>query len=364
MIELSSEERYRVWLYDALRANAPRMASLLDEFGDAKGVYERAAAGEFIGNKDRLLAGMKERAVQTRIDDILSSYESKKIIPVSLINENYPKLLREIYDPPQMLFVKGRLEGDIPLPLALIGSRKCSSYGRETARRFGRELAAAGCCIVSGLAYGADVTAARGALESESDYPTVAVLGCGADVIYPQSSKKDYAAIAERGAVISEYLPGTPPLRSNFPQRNRIISGMTRGTIVVEAGERSGTSITINFALEQGRDVFAVPGRICDAQSVGTNRAIRDGYAKAVLGCEDILCEYGRHVPMAARSKTDISKLPEEQKKIISILTGGEKNFDELCILSAISPQSLNSVLTVMEFSGIIRQMSGRMYTL
>ena len=345
-----------------MQGNAAAMAAMLEEYECAQSVFERAAAGETLEKDPH--GQLKQKANKARIDELLSKYDKLNIEAVSLANEKYPELLKEIYDPPQMLFVKGTLRAELPLPIALIGSRKCSAYGRETAKRFGRELAGAGCCVVSGLAYGVDTAASQGALESEGEYPTVAVLGCGVDVIYPKSSERVYAQIIERGAIVSEYLPGTPPLRSNFPQRNRIISGLSRGTIVVEAGERSGTSITVNCALEQGRDVFAIPGRINDELSVGTNRAIRDGYAKAVLCVEDVLCEYGRHNTAAAAEKIDFSKLTQEQRKVVSALTGEEKNFDELCVLTELSPSLLNSVLTVMEFSGIIRQTSGRVYSL
>ena len=160
-------------------------------------------------------------------------------------SEGYPALLSEIHDPPEALFVRGRLDADPLLPIAVIGARKSTEYGRGIARTFSRALAEQGATIVSGMASGIDAEAARGALEAGTrQLPTVAVLGSGIDVVYPKENEALYAEISERGAVVSEFWPGTRPSRENFPVRNRIMSGLSRGVVVVEAGERSGTSIT------------------------------------------------------------------------------------------------------------------------
>lgn len=361
------EERYRIWLYDALHGSGARMGELIASYGSAQDVFARARADQLVyagSAKNNPIKALHAAADEKRIDRLLASYHATGIHALTRISEAYPALLKEIYDPPEILFIRGKLKNTQALHLAVIGARKCTEYGRATALRFCKELAQSGVCVVSGLAYGIDAAAARGALQSESEYPTVAVLGCGVDVIYPQSSKKEYDEIVQRAAVISEFLPGTPPIAANFPRRNRIISGLAKGTLVVEAGEKSGTNITVDFALEQGRDVFAIPGRINDEESRGTNRYIRDGYAKAALCVEDILVEYGLHTGAQPPIKRDFSGLPQEQQRICQLLENGEKNFDELCILSGYPVPMLNSVLTVMEFSGIIRQMSGRMYKL
>ncbi|MDO5112153.1 MAG: DNA-processing protein DprA [Clostridia bacterium] len=367
-MQLSTEERYRAWLYDALHGSGARMGALIASYGSAESVFEAARAGELTytagGRTQSAEKALLAAATPSRVDVLLEGYERLGITPVSRASADYPTLLKEIYDPPEMLLVKGRLRADLRLPLAVIGTRKCTAYGKSIAEQFGKELANAGACVISGLAYGLDTEAARGALGTHSDYPTVAVLGCGIDVIYPARHKSEYQSIVERGAVVSEYLPGVRPLRSNFPQRNRIISGMAKGTVVIEAGERSGTSITVGFALEQGRDVFAVPGRTTDAQSAGTNRFIRDGYAKLVLSPQDVLCEYGVESTAEAVHSVDYAALPAEQALICKLLSVEERNFDELCVLTSLPAARLNSILTAMEFSGIIRQMSGRMYRL
>lgn len=366
---MHEEERYRLWLYTALRAGNAYMRALLASYGSARAVYERAKEGAPLvleKGPRGVDAALRAAAREEKVEEALAAAARAGLRCISRVSPDYPYLLEQIYDPPEILFIKGRLPAAPELPLAVVGTRHCSEYGRNTAERFARELSQAGALIVSGLAYGIDAAAARGALQSGKELPTVAVLGCGADVVYPASSAALYAEVAERGAVISEFLPGTQPLRGHFPRRNRIMSGLSRGVLVVEAGARSGASITVNYALEQGRDVFAVPGRITDAKSLGTNRFIRDGYAKAVLETRDVLVEYGLGdgEDETACAKKEMPALPDAQAQVYRMLQEGEKNFDELCELGAFSAAELNSVLTVMEFSGIIRQVSGRMYSI
>jgi DNA processing protein len=206
-----------------------------------------------------------------------------KIITYS--DELYPAKLLNIYDRPAFLYVKGNLTKD-EINIAMVGSRQASTYGKYTTERISRELAIKGITIVSGLARGIDAAAHRGALTASGI--TIAVMGSGLDVIYPPENKKLYAEIVQSGAVISEYPLGTPPLASNFPARNRIISGMSYGVVVVEAGEKSGSLITARLALEQGREVFAVPGSIDSSSARGTNKLIKQG-AKLIENIDDIL---------------------------------------------------------------------------
>lgn len=282
---------------------------------------------------------------------------------------DYPAVLREIHDAPPLLFYRGRLQAEPRLPIAMVGSRVCTQYGRDIAQLFAHDLAAAGCTIVSGLAEGIDGCAARGALScEESPYPTVAVLGCGIDVVYPASHRKLFDEIAERGAVVTEFLPGTRPLRENFPVRNRIISGMARGLVVVEAGERSGTSITAGYALDQGREVFAVPGRITDRQSVGTNRMIQRGEAKPVFCVDDILQEFqlepGYDTFLSGPRRVPLSTLTQSERAVCAALLQGERSFDELADALSLPVGELNSLLTGLQFSNIIKPLSGRLYAL
>lgn len=367
---MDRERRYKLWLAFALGDRIKRQNSLLEEYGSAEAVFHAAKAGkiqQLIRGDDILIPLLKNKAEESYIDRCLAYLEKHKIDTVLMDDANYPVLLREITMPPMVLYVKGRLPERIDLPIAVIGSRDCSQYGANIAASISGELAACGVCVVSGLARGIDCTSAEAALDNapKDSFPTVAVLGSGVDVFYPAENRRLYDRICERGAVISEFPPGTSPERFNFPRRNRIISGMSKGVLVVEAAKKSGTRITVDYALEQGRDVFAVPGRITDETCQGTNEMIRDGIAKLVNEAEDVLVEYG--IRAAARKKAediDIFALSVEEALIVKLLKARERTVDELIEMTGMDTGILNSTLTGMEISGIIKQSPGRLYSL
>ncbi|MCE5234693.1 MAG: DNA-processing protein DprA [Clostridiaceae bacterium] len=363
---LDIRSRYALWLAFALKCSPSAYFKLVEHHGSAREVFYAAADNALLfegRNAEKVRAELRQKAKESYIDSCLNYLEKHDIKTALFDDENYPELLRHIHNPPPVLFVKGTLKSGIALPLAIIGSRKCTNYGKKMAFSLASELVGAGACVVSGLAYGIDAQSAAGALSvEESDYPTIAVLGCGVDIVYPKENEALYDKIAERGAVVSEFLPGTKPHPSNFPRRNRIISGMSRGLVVVEAASRSGTSITANYALEQGRDVFAVPGRVTDPMSEGTNRMIADGAAKLTLCAADVLEEYGLGAYVAAARAEKKEELTGEQKTVYDLLKAGERSFDELSELTGIPIGTLNSTLTELEFSGIIKQSPGRVY--
>ncbi|MBO6061523.1 MAG: DNA-processing protein DprA [Clostridia bacterium] len=370
-MQYNEKERAWLWLNDVLGAAVQTTEKLLFCNDGLLPLFDSVKHGKQVKYPDtvsaRSRADLIKRCSESYIDSIISGLESKGVYAVTRDSAAYPRLLREIYDPPTVLFVKGRLEPEIRIPIAVIGSRKCSDYGREMAGYFGRELASHGACVISGLALGCDSAAAEGALSAKNcDYPTVAVLGCGPDIVYPASARGLYESIASRGAVISEYKPGRKPTKDSFPQRNRIISGLSKGVLVVEAGASSGTRITAEFAHEQGRDVFAVPGRITDLLSVGTNGLIKSGAAKPVFGVDDILYEYGVFLTEAEPpvKKPDTSSLSPEQKRICDLLLLGEKSADSICESTGFSVSEVNMYLTEMELSGIIRQLPKGEYSL
>lgn len=362
-------ERYNLWLSFALGTQNKKIAALLQAFdGDAKAVFRAAQKRSLpMVVKSDILDVVYSRANEDFIMRCLRRLNKLNVSVCTIHSSSYPALLKEIYDPPPVLYYRGELRGDIALPIAMVGSRNATDYGKHMAQTLARELACSGCCIISGMAHGIDAAAATGALEAmHNDYPTIAVLGGGVDVVYPESNRGLYERIIERsGAVLSEQMPGTAPMKGMFPLRNRIISGMARGVVVVEAAEKSGASITADQALEQGRDLFAVPGRISDGNSVGTNGMLRAGNAKMVLCAEDVLEEYGAKSAGGAGEKIiDEAALSFEGALLVRLLRAGERSFDELCDLTAFSPSVLNSNLTDLEFSGIIKQLPGRMYSL
>ena len=277
-------------------------------------------------------------------------------------DEDYPLLLRNIYDPPLVLFYHGTLPGPEDVTLAMIGSRQASSYGRQAAEIFARDLAAQGCVIVSGMARGIDGICHKAALSVGGR--TLAVLGSGLDVIYPPEHDKLYADICESGAVVSEFPLGTEALPYNFPRRNRLISGLSLGVIVVEAGIKSGTLRTVDYALEQGRDVYCVPGNVTSSTSRGTNRLIRDGAAAMMTCAEDVWQNYSQAplIRPAAPQPPARTEDPEERRLLLALKE--PKRADELIEagLTTLPIGDLQARLSILEIRGLIRQLPGSYY--
>jgi DNA processing protein len=266
-------------------------ALLIDRFGSAEDCFAASPA-------ELERAGLKTESIETLCDAGLRDRADRELERVAqlggkvlaLSDDRYPALLRETYDPPIVLYLVGDLERALDQPaVAVVGSRRCSTYGRNAAEMLGRELGARGVTIVSGLARGIDSGAHRGAIEAGG--LTVAVMGTGLDSIYPRENRRLADQIAASGSLVTEFPLGTPPLSQNFPFRNRVISGLALGVMVVEGAERSGSLITARLASEQGREVFAVPGNITSAKSFGPNYLIKDG-AKLVQSWRDVIEEF------------------------------------------------------------------------
>ncbi|TML51129.1 MAG: DNA-protecting protein DprA [Actinobacteria bacterium] len=267
----------------------------------------------------------------------------------------FPELLRQIHDPPRALFLRGA--GDVNLlarpAVAIVGARACSPYGAQVARMLGRELAAAGLVVVSGLARGVDGEAHRGALEAEG--LTVAVLGCGIDRDYPAAHAELGRRIRERGLIVSEYEPGVEPAPWRFPARNRIIAGLAAATVIVEARERSGALITADFALEDGREVFAVPGEITGSLATGTNRLLRQG-ATPLTSAEDVLELFG----LAASQRRQAPSVGANAGAVLGQLAEGAATADELARATGLEPGPLAAALAELELVGLATEAAGR----
>ena len=260
----------------------------------------------------------------------------------------FPPLLRAIHDPPPGLFLRGAGAPELLQrpALALVGARACSSYGRQVARRLGRELAAAGLVVVSGLARGVDGEAHRGALEAGGI--TVAVLGCGIDRDYPAAHRSLAAEIAERGLIVSEYAPGIEPAPWRFPARNRLVAGLCAATLVVEARERSGALITCDLALEEGREVFAVPGEITSALSAGSNALLRLGATPCTCAA-DVLESFGLVLPLPAQIE-----LGEAATAVLERVRAAATTADELARATGLPPGELAAAVTELELAGVV----------
>lgn len=280
---------------------------------------------------------------------------------ITLLDDEYPAELKTIFDPPPVLYYRGDFQAADQLAVAIVGARRATPYGREVASKFAGELARAGITVVSGLARGVDSAAHRGALAGKGR--TLAVLGCGLDVTYPPENRRLYDEIASQGVVLSEFPLGTPPEARNFPRRNRIISGLSRAVLVVEAAVTSGSLITADFALEQGREVFAVPGPITSSQSIGTNNLIRQG-ARLVQKVADIIEELGW---VSKPTKEEPSSLPEltaaEERVYACFVEGtGSIHIDELVCRSKLTVHEVTAILMMLELKGLVRQLAGKMF--
>ena len=367
-----------------------RMKILVDYFGSAKKAWH-SESSELLGRKilpKKTVSEFVSYRNKINIDKIAEEWAKKNIKLLSIYDEKYPELLRHIKNPPYVLFYKGSYF-DFNKTIAIVGSRKASEYGRKATKLLASQLAEAGVCVVSGAARGIDTASHEGDLKTGV---TIAVLGCGVDVTYPPENKKLLDAIAERGAVISEYPPGTPPFASNFPIRNRIISGLSRGVVVVEAGQRSGSLITADFALESGRDVFAIPGNIFSQISQGTNNLIKMG-AKLIDNVEGILEEYNWERPTLENKEKDFynknlhneyncdnneeEKVSfKEQKKIIeekpdlndeeeivyNILSKNPVSMEEIVSRTGLPLGKISYILLQLTIRGIAEELSDRSY--
>ena len=382
--------KYWLWLTELPGLTNQTRLALLRHFPTPEDVYY-ADPEEVLLTEDitREQAKLLEDKDCSGADRILADCQRLDLDLLTIQDAGYPNRLRNIYDPPCLLYVRGRLPAfDDEASIAVVGTRDCTPYGVSCAEKLGYGLAAGGAVVVSGLARGVDSAALRGALRAGGT--VTAVLGNGLDVVYPPENQYLYEDVAAAGALISEYPPGTPPEAKHFPVRNRIMSGLCLGTLVVEAPARSGALITAGTALEQGRDVFAVPGPIDAPASVGCNRLIRDG-AGLVSDAWDILGEYeprfpdklrregARETPAVlgyqARQKTEPRPVPpsvslshndysltDDQICLLRALTEEPMLVDDLIELTDIPTRRVLSALTVLEIEHLVTQHSGKRY--
>jgi len=358
--------KYWIWLSSLVKISPRKRLHLLDYFGDPALIWESTEAelkAIHFATPQMIecIIDKESRKMVSRLTDGIRKCDADVI---TLKDRQYPEALKNIPDPPIVLYCRGKLEKDA-VCVAVVGSRRATFYGLEMAERLSRELVMHGLTIVSGMARGIDSKAHSGALEGGGR--TVAVLGCGVDVVYPYENLELMNKICRSGAVISEYLPGTPPIQFNFPARNRIISGLSQGVAVVEANEKSGSLITADFALEQGRDVFAVPGNINSSNSLGTNKLIKDG-AKIVTNAGDILDElkisHSANNNLCRERKLPEGFLGSDEKSIAQRLQNGPAHIDMIARDCGISVQIAGSVLVMLELSGFVEQLPGKYYKL
>ncbi len=410
-----------IWLAHRPGVSDRMKGNLLQHFRDPEDIY--FADGEAY----RHIEGLTAEAVQSLLDKDLSSAEGileacrrERLHLLSIQDAAYPSKLKNIADPPILLYYKGQLPDWDALPvIGVVGTRKASAYGMQTAKRMGYQIAKCGGIVVSGMAYGIDGMAMSGALTAGQI--TVGVLGCGADLVYPLSNRALFRDVESYGCILSEFAPGTQPAKWTFPKRNRIISGLSNGVLVVEAPEGSGALITANHALEQGRDVFVVPGNIDQPGFVGSHRLLRDG-ATLVSSGWDILSEYEALYPdqirkdntpshqsvypdemaralekeqakvaekleLPEKSKhfkkilekksidnspseaysdvnTVLPKLSEQEQSIVDALRSGQRLVDDVIAETGLTTGKILALLTMLELKGVVKRLPGKRISL
>ncbi|MBI4470351.1 MAG: DNA-protecting protein DprA [Acidobacteria bacterium] len=346
-------------------------ARLIDRFGSPAGVFRAGASAlsEF-GLKPELIDRLKDPSPRRAAEEELRRLESFGGRALTLADPRFPQLLKETYDPPIVLYATGRLEVLERPCLAIVGTRQPSSYGQNAALSLSRDLATRGVTIVSGFARGIDGAAHRGALQAGGG--TIAVLGTGLDVPYPKEHRKLREEIRAQGLVLTEFVLGVAPTPQNFPYRNRVISGLSLGTMVVEAAEHSGSLITARLAMEQNREVFAVPGNISSSKSFGPNYLIKSG-AKLVQLWRDVVEEFPpewrRRILSdelsrgSAAVEQAIMVLDERERKVLRVLSGdAPRHVDELTGTTGLPPSELMGVLLALEMKEQIRQLPGKTF--
>ncbi len=402
-----SNLKHWIWLSQRRGLAGQGAVRVLERFGTPELVH---AADE---EAYRLVGGLSDGTIRSLMnksldlaDEILGDCDRLGIQLLTLQDAAYPERLKAIHQPPMVLYWKGRqIAFDEELAIAIVGTRKATPYGVQAASRLSAELTRKGALIVTGMAEGIDASAVRGALKAGG--PVVSVLGGGIDRVYPWRHRELYEDVAAAGALISEYPPGTEHKGEHFPIRNRIISGLSLGVVAVESGRSGGTLLTVGHALDQDREVFAVPGPMDAPESEGTNRLIQEGAAKLILGADDVLCEFSERFPSKLRPARDLppekerqrlegaavvperkgprrtketppkedqddvvylrwadckDKLTDDQRALLLALDGGEAQADDLVERTQIPARRVLSALTLLQIQGYVAEGSGKRF--
>ncbi|USF30937.1 DNA-processing protein DprA [Clostridium sp. MD294] len=353
------EEYYMMWLSRIPSIGVHKAMLLLDYFGTAEEIWKASFSDlrEVKGIGTFCCHAIKEAKKQTQLEKWIEELEEKEIRFVSIKNEQYPYLLKQIYDPPIGFYMRGYLPDDNIDKVSIVGARRCSHYGASVTYKLANDLAKANITVVSGMATGIDGIAHKGVLDGGGQ--TIAVLGTGVDICYPVEHKELMERIIQNGCVISEYPPNTPVYPQNFPKRNRIISGLSAITIVVEAGKKSGTLITADQALNNGREVFVVPGNVTSALSEGTNNLIKQG-CPIITEFEDVLVALG--IAFSEKEKQQfqqhmLENMKKEEKEVYDCI--GQEAIDVETISRKLKReiQEVQYSLTLLEIMGRIRKL-------
>ncbi len=360
-----SDIRYWVGLSLVPEVGPVISRKLLSEMGSPENIFRAGLKDlQSVGGLSPERAGnIRNFSLWEAVEKVLKATEKRGIRVVRYPDRAYPEVLREIDGAPIVMYMQGDYIPEDRYGIGVVGSRKHTPYGEAVTRRLSSELASSGFTIISGMARGIDTHSHASALDAGGR--TIAVLGSGPDILYPPENKGLMERIAASGCVMSEFPPGTMPLRENFPRRNRLISGLSLGVLVVEATADSGSLITASYALDQNKEVFAVPGNITSQNSIGTNALIRQG-AKMVLATEDIVEELAPMLRgfMKRKAGRQPVELSQEEGKVCGCLTGEPKHIDMLSREVALPVQSILNILLSLELKGVVRQSGGKRFYL
>ena len=358
-----NKSKYWIALSSVEQLDSAFIQRLYNYFGDIETAFNSSLKD--LSDIDGLSVKKAEKFIELRdkinVDKAYSDVVDRGVKFLTLEDENYPSLLKNIFNPPAVLYCKGDLDlCNFERTLAVVGSRKATFHAGEALNKIMSELSGTDICIVSGLAAGLDTTAHSAAIKN--NLKTIGVIASGFDYIYPTSNKDLYKRIENgNGVIFTEYYPTFEPLKFRFPQRNRIVSGLSYGTLVVEASLKSGALITANLALEQGRELLCVPGLITNPNTAGIYKLIKQG-ASIITCADDILSALGWEIKTSVQTQLDFSELDDDEKKVYNALELEEKGVDELTAITKIPLENLLTVLTMMELKGIIKQVSGDRY--
>jgi len=355
----SEDARFWVGFHRAQRIGPVRLRRLIERFGTLEAAW-KATPGQLGSVLD---ATSVDAVVSTRstveLDREMERVEEAGAHVLTLDDPAYPRLLKQVPGPPPVLYVRGSITAADEKAVAIVGTRRATSYGLDVAANIGRDLATYGVTVVSGLASGIDGAAHRAALAG--DGRTIGVLGCGVDVVYPSAHRKLYEEMAERGAIISDYAMGTTPNGVNFPPRNRIIAGLSLGIVVIEAPAKSGALITVDFAADYGREVFAVPGNVLGEHNRGSHRILRDG-ARLVTSAADVLQDLGMGVVEPGQAKQQTLPLTDEEQHLLNYVRWEPQHIDEIAASASMPAHEAAALCTMLELKGAIKDKGAQQY--
>ena len=361
-MDLSENEKYWYWLASAPKIGLQKVLRVIQDGVELSEIFCDPAKIDFEKCKIPLDAqkNLLSRAHLDVIEAEIAALAAQEVQICTPIGKSYPPSLKEIHSPPALLYVKGDLDRLTQKCISIVGSRKASRKGMANIRSIARELAENGVSVISGMARGIDTAAHTGALEGGG--VTVAVLGCGVDIVYPRENREIYEKICKTGAVVSEYAPGTPPVSGNFPVRNRIMNGISRGVLVGDAGIKSGAHITVRFACEENRDIFALPSEANAEAYELPNLLIAEGAYVCRHG-QDILDFYGWESVFGCKEEGDFpSGLDFFEAGLYNLLLKGDMNMQQIVDAMREKPQRVNLTLTKMELRGLIERSAGNIF--